>query len=93
MGYPLLYIFLKHLPPSFTVNRVQTNTLAAIGTPSQSGVVAGLFKDVDRRLESLDQKFDAIQAVNEIYSLLEAYTQGFSAYSSTKHTLKHCRHK
>ncbi|RXW20726.1 hypothetical protein EST38_g5127 [Candolleomyces aberdarensis] len=44
------------------VNRVQTQLQASIGTPAQTSATDALFKNVDRRLESLDQRLDAIQA-------------------------------
>ncbi|KAF6753060.1 hypothetical protein DFP72DRAFT_849436 [Ephemerocybe angulata] len=50
------------------VNRAQTQIQASVGTPAQALVVDGLFKNVDRRLESLDQRLDAIQAFNQTHS-------------------------
>lgn len=58
---------------SHTVNRVQSKILTSVGTPAQSQVVAELFKDVDRRLECLDQRLSAIQTVGLLDCLYDLH--------------------
>ena len=47
-----------------SVNRSQTELQKAIGSPAQASTLEQLTKDVDRRLEALDKRIDAIQAVH-----------------------------
>jgi len=46
-----------------SVNRSQKEIQKSIGTPAQADAVVVLFKEVTHRLESLDQRLDAINAV------------------------------
>jgi len=47
----------------FAVNRSQKEIQKSIGTPSQSQGVESSFKDINTRLNGLDLRLDAIQAV------------------------------
>jgi hypothetical protein len=46
-----------------SVNRSQTELQKALGNPAQASMLERLTEDVDRRLEALDKRIDAIQAV------------------------------
>lgn len=46
-----------------SVNRSQAELQKAIGVPAQDLTLERLTKDMDRRLDALDKRIDAIQAV------------------------------
>ena len=47
----------------FAVNRSQREMQKSTGTPSQSQDMESSFKDINTRLNGLDHRLDAIQAV------------------------------
>ena len=51
-----------------SVNRSQKEIQKSVGSPSQASSTETYFKDVNHRLDSLDQRLDAIQAVITFYS-------------------------
>jgi hypothetical protein len=56
-------------PFVFAVNRSQKEIQKSVGSPCQTTPIETYFKDVNHRLETLDQRLDAIQAVIILFSI------------------------
>lgn len=51
------------------VNRSQREIQKSIGAPAQLDTIECLFKDVNHRLEGLDQRLEALNAVSLVFLL------------------------
>ena len=52
------------------VNRSQKEIQKSVGSPCQTALTETYFKDVNHRLDTLDQRLDAIQAVITLFTIL-----------------------
>ena len=85
------YIVLEMNVKTFSfslVNRSQKEIQKSVGSPCQTASTETYFKDVNHRLDTLDQRLDAIQAVITFtLNLTLTFFLKFS-HSSTRHTLR-----
>lgn len=62
------------------VDRSQREILKVVGSPAQVGRLEALATDIDRRLEALDKRVDAIQVVTPDFSLMASLAGFLTCY-------------
>ena len=69
--YVILMVLRDNLNLFFfpAVNRSQKEVQKSVGSPCQTASMETYFKDVNHRLDTLDQRLDAIQAVTIYFRL------------------------